>query len=305
MDCINLLELFEEDCALRNITSSKAYRLYSLHLALFLEKRGKDVLNIDREDLKAYLVYLKKERNVKFATIERNFTVLNSFYTFLVEENYTQNNPIPSFRKRYLRQYKSDNGSEARQIISIEDASKLVHSILSSRDRAIAVLLFKTGMRCGELRRLDIEDIDLDAGTIQLKPTPKRSNRTLFLDSEAISVLRRWLDARKTMNKTETSALFIGRGSTRLCARQIKKIIADYAARIGLHDPESEHLEDRFTPHCCRHWFTTHLIRAGMPRDFVKELRGDIRHEAIDIYNHIDKKELRESYLAHIPQLGI
>jgi hypothetical protein len=42
-----------------------------------------------------------------------------------------------------------------------------------------------------------------------------------------------------------------------------------------------------------------------MPRDFIKELRGDVRHEAIDIYNHIDKKELRESYLAHIPQLGI
>jgi hypothetical protein len=37
----------------------------------------------------------------------------------------------------------------------------------------------------------------------------------------------------------------------------------------------------------------------------VKELRGDIHHEAIDIYNHIDKKELRESYLAHITQLGI
>jgi integrase/recombinase XerD len=38
-----------------------------------------------------------------------------------------------------------------------------------------------------------------------------------------------------------------------------------------------------------------------MPRDFVKELRGDARREAIDIYNHIDKKELQESYLTHIP----
>jgi integrase/recombinase XerD len=42
-----------------------------------------------------------------------------------------------------------------------------------------------------------------------------------------------------------------------------------------------------------------------MPRDFVKELRGDVRREAIDIYNHIDQKALRESYLAHIPQLEI
>jgi hypothetical protein len=35
------------------------------------------------------------------------------------------------------------------------------------------------------------------------------------------------------------------------------------------------------------------------------ELEGEARDEAIDIYNHIDKKELRESYLAHIPQLGL
>jgi hypothetical protein len=42
-----------------------------------------------------------------------------------------------------------------------------------------------------------------------------------------------------------------------------------------------------------------------MSREFIQELRGDVRKEAIDIYDHIDKKELRESYLAHISQLGI
>jgi integrase/recombinase XerD len=42
-----------------------------------------------------------------------------------------------------------------------------------------------------------------------------------------------------------------------------------------------------------------------MPREFIQELRGDVRKEAIDIYDHIDKKELRESYLAKKPQLGI
>jgi integrase/recombinase XerD len=42
-----------------------------------------------------------------------------------------------------------------------------------------------------------------------------------------------------------------------------------------------------------------------MPREFIQELRGDVRKEAIDIYDHIDKKELRESYLANVPQLGI
>jgi hypothetical protein len=51
--------------------------------------------------------------------------------------------------------------------------------------------------------------------------------------------------------------------------------------------------------------FTTHLRRAGMRREFIQELRGDSRREAIDIYNHIDLKGLKEAYLACIPQLGI
>jgi integrase/recombinase XerD len=48
-----------------------------------------------------------------------------------------------------------------------------------------------------------------------------------------------------------------------------------------------------------------HLCRVGMPREFIQELRGDVRKEAIDIYDHIDKDELRRSYMAHIPQLGV
>ena len=72
------------------------------------------------------------------------------------------------------------------------------------------------------------------------------------------------------------------------------------------HKPTtSDRMEDRFSPHCCRHWFTTHLRRAGMRREFIQEPRGDSRREAIDIYDHIDLKEPKEAYLACIPQLGI
>jgi integrase/recombinase XerD len=42
-----------------------------------------------------------------------------------------------------------------------------------------------------------------------------------------------------------------------------------------------------------------------MPREFIQELRADLRKEATDIYHHIDKEELKESYLAHVPQSGI
>ncbi|MHB8117849.1 MAG: tyrosine-type recombinase/integrase [Methanothrix sp.] len=270
----------------------------------FLETRGKNPLTADRDDLRAFLSRLKG-RGLKFKTIDRIYSCLSAFYEFIIIEGLLEYNPILPFRKYYLRRYKNDSDSEIRKLISVEDASRLVNSILDSRDKCILVLLFKTGMRVGELTSLDVTDVDLDKGEVMLKLKKKRSNRVLFLDNEAIAVLQRWLAARKNRKGAEEQALFLSKIEKRITGRSIEEVIEKHAERVGLHNPKADRLEERFTPHCCRHWFVTHLLRAGMSRDFVKELRGDTRGEAIDIYNHIDKKELRESYLAHIPQLGI
>jgi integrase/recombinase XerD len=300
----NLIERFHDDCNLRSMASAADYIYRTKEFYAFLEARDVNSLNATRDDMKAFLSHLK-ERGIKFKTIDRIFSCLSAFYEFLIVEELVEYNPILPFRKYYLRRYKNDNDSEIRKLISVEDASKLVNSVLDTRDRCILVLLFKTGMRVGELIRLDTTDINLDKGTVRLKQTAKRTNRMLYLDNEAIAVLSRWLTSRKNRQGSDSPALFISKNGSRMTKRSIETITEKHAKRIGLHDPSSRKLEDKFTPHCCRHWFVTHLLRAGMPRDFVKELRGDTRGEAIDIYNHIDKKELKESYLAHIPQLGV
>jgi integrase/recombinase XerD len=300
----DLVKRFHEDCDLRGMVSTMDYIYRAREYCAFLEARGKNPLTADRDDLRAFLARLK-ERGLRFKTIDRIYSCLSAFYEFLIVEGLVEYNPILPFRKYYLRRYKSDSDSEIRKLIGVEDASRLVNSILDSRDKCILVLLFKTGMRVGELASLDVGDVDLEGGEVTLKHKKKRSNRVLYLDNEATAVLQRWLAARRNRRGSEGPALFISRTGTRMTKRSIEKLTGQHAERVGLHNPESGRLEDRFTPHCCRHWFVTHLLRAGMPRDFVKELRGDTRGEAIDIYNHIDKKELRESYLAHIPQLGI
>lgn len=299
-----LIARFQEDCRLSGFVSTDDYVYRARAFFAFLESRGKTPIDADKDDIKAFLVSLK-DRGIKFRTIDRIFSCISALYGFLIEEDLVENNPILPFRKRYLRKYKNDNDSEIRKLISIEDASKLVNSVLDTKDRCLLFLLFETGMRVGELLSLDVNDVDPDKGEVHLKQTSKRSNRVLYLDDEAIAVLSRWLISRKNRLGSEDPALFISKAGSRMKKRSIEDIIEKHAERVGLHDPHSKKLEDRFTPHCCRHWFVTHLLWAGMSRDFVKELRGDTHGEAIDIYNHIDKKELRESYLAHIPQLGI
>jgi len=85
----------------------------------------------------------------------------------------------------------------------------------------------------------------------------------------------------------------------------VYNMIVKYAELVRLHDSKSKSIEDHFSTHCFRHWFTTHLRRSGMPREFIQVLRGDRRRDAIDIYDHIDREELRKAYLAYIPKLGI
>jgi len=98
------------------------------------------------------------------------------------------------------------------------------------------------------------------------------------------------------MNKKHASALFLSSDGERLNRSGVYNLTVEAAERVGLHDPNSERLEDHFGPHCCRHWFCTWLFRAGMRREYIKELRGDSRKEAFDLYNHIDLKELNEAY---------
>jgi len=110
---------------------------------------------------------------------------------------------------------------------------------------------------------------------------------------------------REGVNRKKETALFISSWGNRISRNDVSQAVTNAAERVGLHNPQSERMEDRFSPHCCRHWFTTHLRRAGMRREFIQELRGDSRREAIDINDHIDLKELKEAYMAAIPQLGI
>jgi integrase/recombinase XerD len=300
----DIISKYKKDCRLRGL-ANKTIIDYSFHIGKFkrfldYQEPNVEIIKANKEILKSYLLTLQ-ERGLSRRTIEINFAALHSFYDFLVESEIIDSNPVDRFRKRYLRSYKNDFGNR-RQIISIEAAAKLVNSILDTRDRAIVLLLFKTGIRLHELAELDIDDINLEDQSLTLKPTPKRSNRTVFFDEEAQYALRRWLILRNK-RVTKDNALFLSPNGQRLLRNSIYALVKKYAKKAGLDDPNSKKPEDRFSPHNARHWFTTHLIQAGMPREYIKELRGDARHEAIDIYNHIDPKLLKESYLAHIPRL--
>lgn len=120
-----------------------------------------------------------------------------------------------------------------------------------------------------------------------------------------MEILMRWLPVQEGVKRCQETALFLSTRSFKISRNDVYLVVVNGAERVGLHDPDSENMEDHFSPHCARHWNTTCLLRSGMKREYVQWLRGDAIKEAVDIYFHIDPKDVQEAYLAAIPQLGI
>jgi len=304
-----LINMFEEDCKIRGL-SKHTIEGYVSSLNLFtdfLQDRNYTLLSIDKDILREYISYLRREK-IMYKTIKNRFSAFSSLFDYAVYENIIEKNIINDIRKRYLKVYKEGNrASIQRKLVSIEEMSYFVNSIVDIRDKAIAILLAKTGIRRRELVTIELDDINWDDMSITLKPAPKRSNRVVFFDYECASVIKRWLRKRELVTDPECKALFVSYNDRKegIDSNGVYCVFVKWAKHIGLYDSNSDKMEDHFSPHCCRHWFTTYLRKAGMPREFIQELRGDKRGEAIDIYDHIDRDELQKSYLVCIPQLGV
>jgi integrase/recombinase XerD len=246
-----LMERFRKDCIIRGLTAESIVRYVSTLRIFdgFMQERRIDLLQVDGSILRDWLEYLRVDRKVSQKTLENYFREISSFYEFLVYEGLIAANPVAAVRKRYLHRYKKGNEEHTHKLIFVEEMSRLINATVDIRDRAIITLLAKTGIRRRKLISLDIEDVDFVEQSIKLKPTAKRSNRTVFFDGETAIILRRWLRAREGRNPTDSKALFLSNKGDRLERTGISHMIVKTAERIGLHNPDSDRMEDHFSPH--------------------------------------------------------
>ena len=303
------LDEFRTDLKVQGLGEMTIYSyLYCLKLyTSFLKDRGVPFEKVKKNDLINFISYLRDEKSYKARTLENYFASINSFYDYLLFEERIPMNIIPSIRRRYLKKFKLEDGAGVRRkTISPQEMGEYLERIFNPRDKAIATLFVKTGIRRNELITIDIDDINWIDQSITLKPKRKRTNLRVYFDTECARVLRYWLQVRESMCVVNgCRALFIGQAGQRLKRKGVYDAVTRWAKANGQFDVQSDQNEHHFSPHNLRHCFTTYLLESGMRREYVQELRGDARKDAVDIYNHISHENLREAYLAAMPQFGL
>ena len=287
-------------------TSIEAYTTDSRFLANMLDRLDFDFTTLENEELTVILTTIR-ERGVQESRVGNLFTILGAVVDFLVFTNVRDRNPVPSFRKRYLRRYKAQRGSKVPRFCpSLELTSAIVRTSLTEMERTIHLFLAKTGVRRMSILSLNVEDVDLVRKTIRLRDQTKLSTLLLPMDNELLFQIEMWLHERRFMAADEHSGPFLvnGRGQ-RIGENAFGNILTDAGLRHGVHDPTAakHEIDRKFTAHCYRHFFTTQMRKSGCPERILAYLRGDAPGSIRDRYDHVDFEEVEYHYNAHIWKL--
>ena len=166
-----------------------------------------------------------------------------------------------------------------RAVMSPQEVRHFLNTIpdkagYGKRDLALFELLYGTGMRKGEVVRLDLEDINPKAGEIFIKGAKGYKERLIPLGKMVKERLLDWIENwRKWFVSSDSErAVFVNEDGIRISEYLIGSRMTKYLKRSGLE-------RKGFSPHSLRHSCATHLLENGADIRFVQELLG---HESLE-----------------------
>jgi integrase/recombinase XerD len=232
-------------------------------------------------------------RPYRATSVVRALSSIRAFHRFLMREGETDRDPTSGVvRPKLPRQLPKP--------ISVGDVTRLLSQPETStrqglRDRAVLETLYGAGLRVSELVGLDVDDVDLEDGSVRVlgKGSKERDVPIGRYARDAISAyLTRVRPAIST--RRSRSALFLNLRGGRLTRQGCTGILERHAraARIERH----------VSPHTLRHSFATHLLEGGADVRVVQELLGHASVATTQVYTLITKEHLREVYFTSHPR---
>ncbi|MBN2058174.1 MAG: tyrosine recombinase XerC [Candidatus Saganbacteria bacterium] len=257
---------------------------YQRDLNFLLEFIGQR--QIDRSVAREYLLALEKKRYSR-RSIARKLSSARSFFRFLAREKFIDQNPFENLLTPKLPK-KLPNFLYPEELTGLFNAPGL-KTAQGLRDRAILEILYGTGLRVTEIKRMNLGDIDFDEGEIKVLGKGSKERIVLF-GSHARQALQNYFKHGRpelALGK-KTPVVFLNRRGTRLTTRSIERMISRCAGLAGLNK--------KVTPHTLRHSFATHLLSGGADLRMVQELLGHVSLSTTQVYTHITKERLKEVY---------
>jgi integrase/recombinase XerD len=293
MDNQRLVEKFINAARVERGLSDNTLQSYRSDLKVLcdlLDKKGENLLAINRDDLIGALSHLK-DKGRSDASIARFMSSVRVFFRFAMSDGLTKHDPTSHLESRKAWQ-------SLPRFLTQEEVDKLLkqpdlNTDIGVRDRTMLEVLYATGLRVSELVSLKVPDIELEPGLLNCLGKGSKQRR-IPLGQSAINYLRNYFAVRQRLMKAKRSdTLFIEPGAKPVTRQKFWKIIKRYGELAAL---------GHVTPHMLRHTFATSLLENGADLRSVQMMLGHSDISTTQIYTHVTSDHLQSTYRKFHPR---
>ena len=245
----------------------------------YLTKCGRSKLSqISRADLEVFVEH-EQDRGLKIVSVNNRLGSLYAFLRYLIEQDLAD-------AELLQRKIKLKVPDALPRAMDPQDVKCLLAVLDGVRNRAMILLLLRTGMRIGELLNTKLVDVHLaDKKILIYEGEKNRKGRAVCISEDACQALDGWLQERNPQKEY----LFYSQGRQRMSYNNVRVIFKKYLKQAGL-----EHKD--YSLHCLRHTFATELLNAGMRIECLQQLLGHSSIEMTLRYGRLSDKAREQEY---------
>lgn len=261
--------------------SEKSLSYYHSTLLKLLTALDKPMDAITTADIRSYLASIQEIRSLSRVTIDNIRRIFSSFFSWLEDEDLIRKSPV-----RRIRKVRAE--SLIKEVLTDENLEVLRDSCIESRDLAMIDLLVSTGIRVGELVKMNRQDIDFQERQCVVFGKGNKE-REVYFNARAKIHLLNYLRERSDDNP----ALFVSLHAphSRLTIGGVESRLRALGSRANIH-----HIH----PHKFRRTMATMAIDKGMPIEQVQRLLGHVRVDTTLHYAQVNQSNVKLAHRKYI-----
>lgn len=261
--------------------SEKTLSYYQSTIGMMISDLRLSITEITTDDIRNYLSDYQARRGSSKVTIDNIRRIFSSFFSWLEDEEYILKSPV-------RRIHKVKFGRTVKDTFSDEDIEKLRDGCENVRNLAIIDTLISTGMRVGELVRLNRADIDFNERECVVFGKGG-SERKVYFDARTKLHLKDYLDRRSDDNP----ALFVTlhKPAKRISINGVETMLKSLEQVTGVED---------IHPHKFRRTMATRAIDKGMPIEQVQKLLGHVRIDTTLHYAMVNQENVKNAHKKYV-----